>query len=170
MKSVRGLGRFLRPYWLAVLLAPALMALEVAMDLMQPKLLRSIVDTGLANHDLAFVLHTGGVMLIAAAVGIIGGVGCTVFATIAAHNFGADVRGALFRQVQSLAFGDLDRLETGKLVTRLTNDVEQVQQAVGMFLRIMVRAPLMLVGSLVMAVDTCPTLAPWCLPSARCWH
>ena len=160
MKSVRGLGRFLRPYWLPALLAPVLMALEVAMDLMQPKLLRSIVDTGLANHDLGFVLHTGGVMLIAAVVGIIGGVGCTVYATIAAYSFGADVRGALFRKVQSLAFGDLDRLETGRLVTRLTNDVEQVQQAVGMFLRILVRAPLLLVGSLVMAVETCPTLAP----------
>ncbi len=160
MKSFRGLWRYLRPYWLPALLAPSLMALEVTMDLMQPKLLRSIVDTGLANHDLGYVIRTGWVMLGAAVVGIIGGVGCTVFAVIASQSFGADLRGALFRKVQSLAFGDLDRLETGKLVTRLTNDVEQVQQATGMFLRIMVRAPLLLLGSLVMAVITCPTLAP----------
>lgn len=122
MRSFRELRRYLRPYWLPALLAPSLMALEVAMDLMQPKLLGSIVDTGLANRDLGYVIRTGWAMLGAAVVGIIGGVGCTVFAVIASQSFGADLRGALFRKVMSLAFGDLDRLDTGKLVTRLTND------------------------------------------------
>jgi ATP-binding cassette subfamily B protein len=149
----------MRPYWVAALLAPLLMAIEVTMDLAQPRLLQDVVDIGIANKDLESVLHTGWLMIGAAVIGVIGGVGCTVFATIAAQNFGADIRGDLFRKVQALSFGDLDRLQTGRLVTRLTNDVEQVQEAAGMFLRILVRAPLLVIGSLIMAVLTSPSLS-----------
>ncbi|NUP98410.1 MAG: ABC transporter ATP-binding protein [Armatimonadetes bacterium] len=160
MKSFRRLGRFLAPYWLAALAAPLLMALEVAMDLAQPRLLQQIVDVGVARGDLALVSRTGLFMLLAASLGAVGGIGCTVFATIAALGLGTDLRGALFRRVQELSFDDLARLETGSLITRLTNDVEQVQHAAAMLLRILVRAPLLVVGSLIMAVVTCPQLAP----------
>ncbi len=159
MSSLRTLIGYMRPYWVAALLAPLLMALEVTMDLAQPRLLQDVVDIGIANKDLASVLHTGYLMIGAAVIGAIGGVGCTVFATIAAQNFGADIRGDLFRKVQTLSFGDLDRLQTGRLVTRLTNDVEQVQEAAGMFLRILVRAPLLVIGSLIMALLTSPSLS-----------
>ncbi len=159
MSSFRSLFRYMRPYWVAATVAPLLMALEVAMDLAQPRLLQDIVDIGIANNDLDSVLHTGLLMVGAAIIGLIGGVGCTIFASIAAQSFGADIRGDLFRKVQALSFGDLDRLQTGRLVTRLTNDVEQVQEAAGMFLRIMVRAPLLVVGSLIMAVITSPSLS-----------
>ena len=84
---------------------------------------------------------------------------CTVFAVLAAQGSGADLRHTLFGKVQALSFGNLDRLETGKLITRLTNDVTQVQELVMMLLRIMVRAPLLMVGSLIMAVLTSPQLA-----------
>lgn len=159
MKSFRALARYLRPYWLPALIAPLLMALEVAMDLAQPRLLQTIVDVGIAQHDLDLVVRVGIRMIGVALVGVVGGVGCTIFATLAAHNFGADVRDELFRKVQDLACSDLDRLETGRLVTRLTNDVDQVQEAMAMFLRILVRAPLLVVGSLIMAVLTSPTLS-----------
>jgi ATP-binding cassette subfamily B multidrug efflux pump len=135
------------------------MILEVAMDLMQPRLIQRIIDEGIAQLDMSTVVNTGLLMLGLALVGAVGGFGSAVFATLAAQGFGADVRHTLFRKVQSLSFGNLDDLETGQLITRLTNDVTQVQQVVAMMLRIMVRAPLMLIGSLLMAILTSPRLA-----------
>ena len=92
-------------------------------------------------------------------IGAVGGIGCTIFAVRASMNYGADVRSAVYRKIQSLSFGNLDRLGTGNLVTRLTNDVNQVQDVVLMALRILVRAPLLVVGSLIMAILTSPRLA-----------
>jgi ATP-binding cassette subfamily B protein len=135
------------------------MMLEVVMDLMQPRLIQRIVDQGLANGDMPLIINTGLLMVGLAAVGVIGGAGCTFFSVLAAQGFGTDLRSALFGKVQALSFGNLDKLETGRLVTRLTNDVTQVQDLVMMGLRIMVRAPLLMVGSLVMAILTSPTLA-----------
>ncbi|MGD9496138.1 MAG: ABC transporter ATP-binding protein [Armatimonadota bacterium] len=159
MRSLRRLIVFMVPYRAWALVAPALMALEVAMDLAQPRLLQTIVDVGIANQDLALVLHTLAIMIGVGVVGAVGGVGCTVYAIRAAQAFGADVRAGLFRQVQRLSFADLARLETGRLVTRLTNDVDQMQEAAAMVLRILVRAPLLVVGSLIMAVVTSPRLS-----------
>ena len=98
-------------------------------------------------------------MLGLALVGAVGGLGCGVFAEMAAQSFGADLREALFRKVQTLSFGNLDELDTGQLITRLTSDVSQAQEAVGMLLRILVRSPLLLVGALIMAIVTSPQLA-----------
>ncbi|MDP9351400.1 MAG: ABC transporter ATP-binding protein, partial [Chloroflexota bacterium] len=151
MRATRRLATYLRPYWHWAVLAPLLMALEVAMDLMQPRLVQRIIDQGIARGDMGLVVTT--------TLWMVGGVGCGVFAIKAAQGFGADLRGTLFGKVQALSFGNLDRLETGKLITRLTNDVTQVQEVVGMLLRIMVRVPLLLVGSLIMAVLTSPQLS-----------
>ena len=109
-------------------LAPLLMALEVTMDLLQPRLIERIVDQGIARSDMGVVINTGLWMIGLALVGLVGGIGCAVFAVLAAQGFGADLRGTLFRKVQALSFGNLDRLETGGLITRLTNDVTQVQK------------------------------------------
>jgi ATP-binding cassette subfamily B multidrug efflux pump len=153
------LFKFLKPYWFSAILAPLLMVLEVAMDLMQPRMIQRIVDEGIAQLDLDVVIQTGLLMVGLALLGAVGGVGCTVFTMLASQGFGADLRDALFRKVQSLSFGNLDKLETGQLITRLTNDVTQVQEVVSMMLRIMVRAPLLLVGSLILAILTSPRLA-----------
>jgi len=159
MRATRKLSFFLTPYWRWAVLAPLLMALEVAMDLMQPRLLERVVDQGVAHSDMQVVLATGLWMVGVALAGLAGGVGCAVFAVLAAQGFGADLRAALFRKVQSLSFGNLDRLESGALITRLTNDVAQVQEVVMMLLRVMVRVPLLLIGSLIMAILTSPRLA-----------
>jgi len=150
---------YIKPYWKATLLAPLLMVLEVAMDLLQPKILQQMVDIGIAQLDLAYVVRSALLMLGLALVGAVGGAGCSIFATRSAQSFGADLRSAAFRKVQTLSFGNLDKLETGKLITRLTNDVQQVQDLLAMALRIMVRAPLMLIGALVMGIITSPRLA-----------
>ncbi|MDZ4720020.1 MAG: ABC transporter ATP-binding protein [Roseiflexaceae bacterium] len=159
MHAARKLGRFLAPYWHWAVLAPLLMALEVSMDLAQPWLLQRIIDQGIARSDMNLVISTGLLMASVAVIGLVGGIGCGIFTVLAGQNFGADLRGTLFRKVQALSFGNLDRLETGGLITRLTNDVTQVQEAVMMLLRVMVRVPLLLIGSLIMATITSPQLA-----------
>jgi ATP-binding cassette subfamily B protein len=158
-QALSPLLRFIRPYRRWVVLAPLAMALEVALDLMQPRLTQRIVDQGIARADLPLVQQTALAMLACALVGLVGGLGCSVFATLAALGFGTDLRYALFAKIQSLSFGNLDRLESGALITRLTNDVTQVQDMVALSLRMMVRVPLLLVGSLIMAILTSPPLA-----------
>lgn len=159
MKSSLKLLKYLKPYWHWAILAPLLMVLEVAMDLMQPRMIQRIIDEGIAAANMNVVINTGLWMVGLAFVGAVGGIGCTVFTELASQGFSADVRSALFRKVQSFSFANLDELETGALITRLTNDVTQVQEVVSMALRIMIRAPMMLVGSLVLAIITSPRLA-----------
>lgn len=151
--------RFLKPYWLWIVLAPLLMLLEVVMDLMQPRMVERIVDQGIANLDLPFVLHTGLLMFGLAVIGATGGMSNGIFAEMTVQGFGADLREALFRKVQSFSFRNLDAFETGQLITRLTSDVAQLQEGVLITLRMLVRAPLLLIGSLVMAIVTSPQLA-----------
>ena len=129
------------------------------MDLLQPRLVQRVIDVGIGQNDSDVIIQTGLLMVGLAVVGMIGGALCTVFALLAAQHFSADLRGELFRKVQNLSFGNLDRLETGSLITRLTTDVTQVQDVVSMMLRIMVRAPLLLVGSLILAYITSPQLS-----------
>ncbi|MDN4068762.1 ABC transporter ATP-binding protein [Paenibacillus vini] len=152
------LKRFMKPYWLWCLLAPLLMVVEVIMDLMQPALMASIVNQGLLTNNLEHIESTGLMMLGVALVGLIGGVGCTVFSSIASQSFGNDLRITLFEHIQTFSNRNLDRLKTGSLITRLTNDVGQLQTFVQMILRTLVRSPLLLVGSLVMAIRISPSL------------
>lgn len=159
MRATRRLGIFLKPYWHWAVLAPLMMVLEVAMDLMQPRLIEHIIDQGIGRSDMHVVLTTGAWMVTVALIGLLGGLGSAVFAIMAGQSFGADLRAALFRKVEALSFGNLDRLETGGLITRLTNDVTQMQEMVMMLLRVMVRVPLLLIGSLIMAILTSPQLA-----------
>ncbi|WP_028544675.1 ABC transporter ATP-binding protein [Paenibacillus taiwanensis] len=151
--------RYLKPYWAAAILAPLFMVLEVGMDLLQPQLMASIVNEGVMKGDVQHIWHVGAIMIGVALVGLIGGAGCTVFSSKAAQNFGADLRYDLFRHIQTFSFRDLDRVTTGSLITRLTSDIVQVQNMVQIALRIMVRSPLMLLGSIMMAVIISPRLS-----------
>jgi ATP-binding cassette, subfamily B, multidrug efflux pump len=160
MKAFRKLMSYLRPYWHWALLAPLFMAVEVSLDLVQPRLIATIIDEGVALRDMTVVLNTGLLMIGVALLAGVAGLTCSIFAVMAAESMGADLRASLFRKVHSLSFANVDKLETGSLVTRLTNDVTQMQNAVAMILRMMVRGPLMFIGSLVMASITAPELAP----------
>jgi ATP-binding cassette subfamily B protein len=159
MNAARKLAKYLKPYWRWVAAAPFLMMLEVFMDLMQPRMVQRIIDEGIMNLDLNLVIHTGILMIGLALIGASGGMSNGFFAETAAQGFSADLREELFRKVQTFSFGNLDELDTGQLITRLTNDVTQVQEAIVMLLRMLVRAPLLLLGSLVMAITTSPQLA-----------
>ncbi|HHW41326.1 MAG TPA: ABC transporter ATP-binding protein [Syntrophomonadaceae bacterium] len=144
--------RYLKPYRKAALLAPLLMLLEVAMDLLQPALMAKVVDQGIATGNLAYIIHTGLLMTGLALVGLAGGFGCMLASSIAATGFAADLRLDLFRRVQDFSFANLDRFQPSSLITRLTNDVLQVQNIVLMSMRIMIRAPFLCIGGIVMAV------------------
>ena len=133
------------------ILGPCLMMLEVAMDLTLPTLLSNIVDIGIANGDIDYVIATGLKMIVFAILGLIGGIGCSVFSTIAAVSLGQNLRDGLFAKIQELSFLELDHFKTSSLITRLTNDVTQIQNMVMMGLGILVRAPLLCVGGILMA-------------------
>jgi ATP-binding cassette subfamily B multidrug efflux pump len=140
-------------------LAPLLMIVEVSMDLLQPKLMADIIDIGIVNQNLKYVFITGGKMILAALIGFLGGAGASVFCSIAAMNMGEKLRYGLFDKVQTLGFVEIDKFKTSSLITRLTNDVSQVQNMMLMALRSAVRAPFLCLGGIIMAVALSPKLS-----------
>ncbi|MBE6929728.1 MAG: ABC transporter ATP-binding protein [Ruminococcaceae bacterium] len=141
------------------ILAPLFMVLEVLMDLQQPTLMSDIVDIGIANGDLGYVLATGGRMLLCSFFGVVGGVGCCVFSGIAAISMSRDLRNDVFGQIQTYSFREIDQFKTSSLITRLTNDITQVQNLFIMIMRMMVRAPMTCIGGVVMAISISPRLS-----------
>lgn len=134
------------------ILAPLMMFIEVIMDLNQPKLMSDIIDIGVANGDISYVLNIGFKMIVVAFIGILGGMLCGIFATLASMNMGKNIRQALFDKIQSLSFLEIDKFKTSSLITRLTNDVTQFQNMVMMALRGMVRSPLICLGGIIMSL------------------
>jgi len=153
------MSHFVKPYWKASVLALLLLVSVVAMDLTIPRLTQRIIDEGIARHDLTTVWTTALLMLGASVLSALFMVANTLLAVRVAQYFAADLRSALFRQVQALSFGNLDRLQTGQLLIRLTSDINQVQVIVAMSLRVLTRAPLMMIGSVILLVLTSWELA-----------
>ena len=137
---------------ICAIIAPLAMMLEVSMDLLQPVFLSNIIDIGIANGDLQYVLSVGLKMIIVAVIGAIGGIMCSTFASIAAMTIGQNLRQDLFDKIQELSFLEIDKLKTSSLITRLTNDVTQIQNMFMMALKIAVRAPLLAIGGIFMAI------------------
>ena len=119
----------------------------------QPKLMSDIIDIGVANGDITYVLNVGFKMIVVAFIGILGGMLCGVFSTLASMNMGKNMRQGLFNKIQSLSFSEIDQFKTSSLITRLTNDVTQVQNMVMMALRGMVRSPLICLGGIIMSLS-----------------
>ena len=116
-----------------------------------PKFMANIINIGAANQDVPYIITMGIVMVVTALLMMTGGIGGAYFAAKAAISFAADIRKDTFEKVQKFSFANLDQYNTGSLVTRLTNDVTQVQNLINMALRMMLRAPGMLIGALIMA-------------------
>ncbi|MGD0153082.1 MAG: ABC transporter ATP-binding protein [Thermacetogeniaceae bacterium] len=151
--------KYLQPYRVAAILAPLLMILGVAADLSQPKLMQNVVDIGIVSRNLGYVIHSGELMIALALVSLGCGLGSIYFSTIASLGLSTDLRDELFTQIQSLSFKNLDQLNTGHLITVLTNDVTQIQTIVMMSLRILARVPMQIVGSVVLSVLISPRLS-----------
>ncbi|MGQ4666420.1 ABC transporter ATP-binding protein [Metabacillus halosaccharovorans] len=160
MKSIKKLLPYATPYKLFVILAPLLMALEVTLDLLQPLLLQKIIDYGIAENDTTYVIQMGMFMFGAAIIGLIGGIGCTIFSTKSAINIATDIRRDLFYKIEHLSSENRDRIGTGKLITNVTSDINSVQQAVMMTLRVFVRGPLLFIGSVVIVFFQARELFP----------
>jgi ATP-binding cassette subfamily B multidrug efflux pump len=150
---------FLEPYRRDSLLALLLVVAMTAADLMTPRLVQQIIDQGIAQQNLAVVIRTTLLMLGVGLVSAVLTVANSVLSVRVFSHFGADLRSELYRKIQSLSFGNLDHLQTGELMVRLSSDVNQVQQVVLMSLRILARAPLLLVGSFALMIITSPGLA-----------
>ena len=142
---------YIRPYRAAFIAGPILMLTEVAGEIALPKMMSLIINNGVANHDVGYILRIGAAMIGFAMLMLLGGVGGTFCAAKASVSFSADLRKDLFHKVQQFSFKNIDDFSTGSLVTRLTNDVQQVQMVVRMALVMMFRAPGMFVGALIMA-------------------
>src|SRR5690606_31561114 len=149
---MKTLFNYLKKHWFVAMLGPLFMTLEVAMDLLQPLFMASIIDEGVMLGNYNHIIKLAAYMIVAAILGLIGGVGCTIFASIASMRFGHDLRNDAYAVFHKLHLKQLDKLQTGSIITRLTNEVIQIQNIVAMLLRVLVRQPLLLIGSLVMVV------------------
>jgi ATP-binding cassette subfamily B protein len=136
----------------AFIIGPILMIVEVIGEVVMPLLLSRIIDDGIAGgRGIGYIIAMGISMVITALIMMAGGVGGAYFAIKAATGFANDLRKDLFRKIQTFSFANLDQFQTGSLVTRLTNDITQVQNMIQMLLRLALRAPGMLIGALIMA-------------------
>ncbi|OMF56619.1 ABC transporter ATP-binding protein [Paenibacillus sp. FSL R5-0490] len=142
---------FLKPYRIAVAIALSLMLTELAVELIQPLLMAKIIDEGILQNDLQEILKWGGIMLAASFAAFAAGVINSFYAAHVSQSFGFDVRKGLYDKVQSFSFANFNLFPTSSLITRMTNDITQLQNTVFMSLRIMMRAPLLIIGGLIMA-------------------
>lgn len=143
---------FLKPYKLAVGIALMLMLTELVVELLHPLLMAKIIDDGILQEDLGVVMKWGGIMVGMSFLAFLAGVINSFFAAHVSQNFGYDIRKGLYGKIQSFSFANFSLFPTSSLITRMTNDVTQVQNTVFMSLRIMMRAPLLIIGGVVMAL------------------
>ena len=140
-----------KKYWWAALLSPLTVIIEVLLEVRIPMLMSQIVDTGITNQDLQYVVNMGVQMVAFALCSLAAGARSAWFASIAGMGLGAGLRQGMFDRVQDFAFSNVDRFSTASLVTRLTTDVNRVQMTFMMLIRVCVRAPVMLVSATVLA-------------------
>jgi len=168
MKSLRRMLVYMRPYRRDAIWALVFLVGVVAADLGIPRLTQRVIDRGINEGDLSVVLDTSAMMLMVAIASALFSIGNTILSVRVGQYTGAAMRSAIVRKVQTFSFGNLDRLETGKLLVRATSDASQVQMMFMMALRIMTRAPLWLLGSVVMLALNSPGLVPLMLVLMAC--
>ncbi len=151
--------KYVKPYAAYFLLAPILMLVEVVGEVVMPKLLANIINIGIPESDTGYIVQMGLSMAGMAVIMMLGGVGGGYFSAKASVSFAAALRKDAFAKVQEFSFANIDRFSTGSLVTRLTNDITQLQNIINMGLKMAFRAPGMLIGALIMAVAMNPSLA-----------
>jgi len=143
--------KYIKKYWKPFSVAVLFLTLEAVCDLLQPTIMARIVDVGVANRDLDYVLKMGGVMLGVTLLGALAASTRSIVASVTSQNFGTELRFDLFQKIQTLSFKNINRYDRASLITRLTNDVTQVQMFVNGLMRIFVKAPLLALGGLIMA-------------------
>lgn len=155
--------KYVKPYWIYFLVGPLCMIVEVIGEIVLPKFLSQIIDNGVGSgtdgNGISYIILMTVIMVVTAILMLLGGVGGSYFGAKASVNFAADLRDDVYKKIQKFSFSNIDKFSTGSLVTRLTNDVTQLQNFVNMLLRLCLRAPGMLIGALIMAIALNPRLA-----------
>ena len=149
MKQLMGYIQQYRKYFI---LAPLLVVGESLAELVLPRLMSLIVDEGVAKNDVPYMFMIGGIMVLVAALGIVDGIFAAKFSAKASQGFGYNLRQAIFKKVQTFSFADVDKFSTASLVTRCTTDVKQLQQTAMELTRVLIRAPSLLIISLVVCI------------------
>lgn len=148
---LRTLLKEVKEYKGASLATPAFMVLEVLMEMTIPYLMASIIDKGVNAGDMQHIYKVGGVMVIAAAVGLFAGLGGGRYGAKASAGFAKNLRESMFYNIQTFSFSNIDKFSTPGLVTRMTTDVTNIQNAYQMLLRMFVRAPMSLICAMIMS-------------------
>lgn len=146
------LARYLKYFKKEVIIGPFFKLMEAVFELIVPLVMASIIDTGIKNRDSAYVLQKGGIIILLGFMGLIFALICQYCAARASQGFGTMVRNDLYAHINSLSHAELDRLGTDTLITVLTNDINQMQLAVAMLIRLVVRAPFLIIGAVVMSM------------------
>ncbi len=164
MKQVSKLFRFLKPYWKKSVLSLVLLIVVVLMDLTIPRLVQRVIDQGILAKNMQVVVNTFFLMLGISFLDTLFAIGNNNFSVQASEGVARDLREAIFLKIQSFSFGNLDRLKTGQLMVRLSSDTGVVQRLFQISLRIGTRAPLLMIGSIILMFNTAPQLALVMLP------
>jgi ATP-binding cassette subfamily B multidrug efflux pump len=159
MNDVFKLLHLVRPYWRRALAALCLLTSLVFMDLTIPRLIQRIIDQGINQQNQAVVIQTSAIMLGISLLSTLFAIGNNITSVQVAESVGRDLRDAIFSKIQTFSYGNLDRMKTGQLIVRLTSDSQAVQRLFQVSLRIGTRAPLLMLGSLILMFNTSPALA-----------
>ena len=143
---------YLKKYKIQAVLAPLFKMLEASFELIVPLVVASIIDNGILGGNSSRVLSGAGVLVLLAVVGMVAAISAQYFAARAATGFATDLRHSLFERIQSFSYAELDSIGVSTLITRMTNDVNQAQNAVNMVLRLFLRSPFIVAGALIMAL------------------
>lgn len=139
----------LKPYRAQFIIGPLFKLIEAVLELTMPIYMARIVDTGISNGDTGYILRTGGLMLATVTVGLASAIVCQYSASVASQGFGTSLRNGLFHKVMRFSLAQVDRFGIGTLTNRITNDVNQLQTAVAMSIRLVIRAPFICIGSVI---------------------
>lgn len=156
---MKDLIKYLRHYIKESILAPLFKMLEASFELFVPLVMAAIIDTGIKNSDKPYIFKMGMVLVGLAIVGFISALTAQYFAAKAAVGFGKELRGDLYRHINTLSYSEIDKIGTSTLITRLTADINQMQTAVNLFLRLFLRSPFIVIGAVVMAFTVDPKTA-----------
>lgn len=159
MNDVKKLLTYIKPYWLGSVLSLITLTTLVFLDLAIPRLIQRIIDDGIAARDQGVVIQTALIMLSISLTSLLFAIGNNIFSVRVGEGMARDLREAMFTKIQSFSYGDLDRFSTGKLMVRQTADVGAFQRLVQISLRIGTRAPMLMIGSLILMFNTDQQLA-----------
>ncbi len=164
MNQVAKLFWFIKPYWKKSVFSLVLLTAVVVMDLAIPRLVQQVIDQGIIRQNMQVVINTFFLMLGISVLDTLFAIGNNNFSVQVGEGVGRDMREAIFLKIQSFSFGNLDHLKTGQLMVRLSNDSGVVQRLFQITLRIGTRAPLLMIGSIILMFNTAPHLALVMLP------